>query len=121
MTVRISEYEQFLHFAEKMSNEVFIILGEPGGAEFDPKKSTRHNLKGFIAVDEIRERYALHYEALEELDEIKNVKVIDPIDYLCDEVCKVMDENFNYYYKDDNHYRPWYAKESLGYLDQILN
>ena len=38
---RVSEYKDFLEFAKANSNEVFIILGEPTGREFDPKLSVR--------------------------------------------------------------------------------
>lgn len=32
----------------------------------------------------------------------------------------VIDSNFEYYYKDSTHLRPWYTRESLNYLDQVL-
>ncbi|MFT4809241.1 MAG: peptidoglycan/LPS O-acetylase OafA/YrhL [Paraglaciecola sp.] len=117
---RLREYDDFLRFAKDNSKEVFIILGEPKGEAFDPLLSIRHNLKQFITVKEARNQYLTHYDALGELNEANGVVIIDPIDYLCDEVCMVMSNDFNYYYQDANHMRPWYAKKHLQYLDVIL-
>ncbi|MEL0660701.1 acyltransferase family protein [Psychromonas arctica] len=117
---RIIEYNEFLYFAKSNSNKVFMILGEPKGLEFDPLQSIRHNLRKFITQEEARENYQLHYDALGKLDQINNINILDPIDYLCEEICKVMDNDFNYYYKDSTHMRSQYAKKALGYLDSIL-
>jgi hypothetical protein len=64
--------------------------------------------------------YKVQYQALNELTELKGIVVIDPVNYLCSDVCMVMDDQSNYFYKDISHMRPWYAKKSLGYLNQIL-
>lgn len=117
---RIAEYNDFLRFSKSKSNKVFLILGEPQGFEFDPRSSLRYDLKKYITIKEAREKYLLHYSALEKLDEAEGITIIDPIDYLCDEVCMVMDNDFNYYYKDTSHMRPWYAQKSLRYLEKIL-
>jgi peptidoglycan/LPS O-acetylase OafA/YrhL len=117
---RISEYDEFLRFAKSNSDEVFMILGEPKGLVFDPKLSVRHNLKNSITLEEARQPYVMHYDSLEKLDDINDVVIIDPMNHLCGELCFVMDEDFNYFYSDPSHMRPWYAIKSLTYLDQIL-
>ncbi|MCS6180061.1 acyltransferase family protein [Shewanella baltica] len=117
---RINEYNDFLRFSKKHSNKVYVILGEPEGSEFDPKLSMKYSLNNFITVEDARKKYKIHYSVLEKLSEIKDVSVIDPIKYLCSDVCLVMDDSFNYYYKDDSHMRPWYAKISLNYLEDII-
>ncbi|MDW3136745.1 acyltransferase family protein [Vibrio sp. 1288] len=121
INLRISEYNDFLKFAKNNSNEVYMILGEPSGKEFDPKYSMRYSLRNFITTQEAREVYNLHYSILDNLTEKKDVKIIDPISYLCDEVCRVMDDDFRYYYKDQNHMRPWYAKKHINYIEQVIN
>jgi len=121
MISRVSEYNDFLRFAKSKSNQVYMILSGPKGKEFDPKMSIRQSLNNFIPVKKVREKYSRQYSALNQLSEKTDVKIIDPIDYLCDEVCLVMDENFKYYYRDSNHMRPWYAKNNLHYLEQIIN
>ncbi|MGJ8660309.1 MAG: acyltransferase family protein, partial [Cellulophaga fucicola] len=118
--VRIDEYNDFLRFAKSKTREVFMILGEPTDSNFDPTLSVRYDLKNYITIKEARELYTLHYSALKKLDEMDGIILIDPIDYLCDEVCMVMDNDLNYYYKDSSHMRPWYAEKSLQYLDNIL-
>ena len=120
INTRVSEYDEFLKFVKSNVKEVFVILGEPIGPEFDPKQSLRHDLKNHITKRKAKENYALHYRALGELTEINNVVVIDPIEHLCGDVCMVMDKNHKYYYKDADHMRPWYSIESLGYLEQVL-
>ena len=118
---RTSQYDEFLNFAKERADKVYMILGEPSGEEFDPKLSIRYNLKDNIGIEVAREKHKMIYEQLNNLREISDVTVIDPMDSLCDDVCMVMDVNSNYYYKDTNHMRPWYAKEALGYLDVIFN
>ena len=67
-----------------------------------------------------RKNYEIHMEAIEKFKNLDGITIIDPIEYLCTDICKVMDNNFNYFYKDRAHFRPWYAKESLQYLDVIF-
>ena len=121
LQLRLSEYDDFLRYAKNNSNEVIVILGEPKGLEFDPVASVRNDLNSFVDVDEVRRHYSVHYLALELLSELEGVSVIDPINYLCSDVCSVMDEDFKYYYKDQDHMRPWYAKKALTYLESIFS
>jgi hypothetical protein len=118
--IRVSEYDDFLKFTKNKVDEVFIILGEPVGREFDPKLSMRYNLDNFITLKQAREKYKLHYQALDKLKELNNVVVIDPINYLCQEICMVEGEDNNFHYSDKTHMRPWYAIKSLGYLEPIF-
>ena len=118
--LRVSEFKEFLSFATKKSKKVFVLLGEPKGDEFNPTLSVRHNLNRYITIEQAKNSYAAHYEALHGISKIGNLIVIDPIEYLCSDVCMVRDGNFKYYYKDSDHMRPWYAKKSLVYLDQIF-
>ncbi|MEP4100606.1 SGNH hydrolase domain-containing protein, partial [Paraglaciecola sp.] len=118
---RVSEYDEFLRYAKAQSKEVFIVLGEPVGPEFDPMLSVRKDLKDYVDVSTVRETYEIHYEALTNLKELEGITVIDPVNYLCTDICKVMDDNFNFYYKDKTHMRPWYAQKALGYLDIVFD
>jgi peptidoglycan/LPS O-acetylase OafA/YrhL len=117
---RVSEYNEFLAFANQKSEKVFLILGEPKGVEFDPVLSVRNKLKTSIDVQEVRNKYKVHYDALKVMDEVKKLTVIDPLDFLCGNTCEVLDEQFNYYYKDKTHMRPFYSKMVMNYLDPIF-
>ncbi|MEP0178022.1 MAG: acyltransferase family protein [Paraglaciecola sp.] len=121
IALRVSEYDEFLRYAKAQSKEVFIVLGEPVGPEFDPMLSVRKDLKDYVDVSTVRETYEIHYEALTNLKELEGITVIDPVNYLCTDICKVMDDNFNFYYKDKTHMRPWYAQKALGYLDIVFD
>ena len=120
LDLRISEFNEFLSFVTKKSKKVFLLLGEPKGIEFDPTLSVRHNLKSYITIEQAKNAYATHYDALQGITKPDNLVIIDPIEYLCSDVCMVRDDNFKYYYKDAGHMRPWYAKKSLGYLAQVF-
>ncbi len=118
---RIREYDEFLKDIKSRSKEVFLILGEPQGDEFSPVKTARHNLKPYVPLNKVVESYSLHNHALSELKELNDVNVINPLNYLCkDGVCPTRDGN-NFFYRDSNHMRPWYAKEKLSYLSPILS
>ncbi len=117
---RIKEYDEFLKFIKSHIEQVYLILPELRGREFDPKQSIRFNLRNFITIEEIKKEYRENYEALTILDELSGVKIIDPVEYLCDKVCMVMDKNSIFFYKDKSHFRPWYAKKSMGYLREIF-
>jgi hypothetical protein len=80
-------------------------------------------LQGYIDVAEMRKFYSIDYVAMDKLKkEMEGVIAIGPIEHLCDQVCNVMDENYYYYYySDSTHMRPWYAKESLDYLNPIFD
>ena len=118
--LRVFEFNEFLFSVTRKARKVFLILGEPKGDEFNPTLSVRNNLDSFISIEKAKNNYATHYEALQHIIKADNIIIIDPIKYLCDDVCMTRDENFNFFYKDANHMRPWYAEKSLGYLDQIL-
>ena len=120
LNLRVSEFNEFILFAMSRTKKLFILLGEPKGEEFNPILSVRHNLKPFITKQAARKAYVAHYNALNYLIKSENIVIIDPINYLCSHICMVRNENFKYYYKDSEHMRPWYAKESLVYLDQIF-
>ena len=120
IAIRQSQYDQFLHYLKENTNDVYLILGEPTGAEFSPELSLRLNLKNYITIEKARERYATHYESLTKLKEVSNITIIDPINHLCDDICNTMDEEYRFYYTDSSHMRPWYAKKSLTYLKEIL-
>nr|WP_166371945.1 acyltransferase family protein [Psychromonas sp. SA13A] len=118
--LRGAEFNEFLSFATKKSKKVFLLLGEPKGDEFNPTLSVRHNLKNYITIEQAKNAYAAHDDVLQDIIKPDNLVIIDPIEYLCSDVCMVRDDDFKYYYKDSEHMRPWYAKRSLGYLDQVF-
>lgn len=121
VTTRIKEYDLFLSKVKSQAKEVYLILGEPKGDQFDPKLAIRHNLQDFITEEQARRRYALHQTALGLLTELEGVTLIDPIDHLCrNGICKTRDSTYGFYYRDDDHMRPWYAITKMGYLNEIF-
>lgn len=119
-TQRIFEYDQFLKFIKSKTKDVFLILGEPKGDEFNPKLATQFNLSNQVETDKIRNQYKMHNDALKQLTELSGITIIDPISHLCDEHCYTRDKSNKFFYRDANHMRPWYAKKHLTYLDVIF-
>lgn len=117
---RTKGYDSFLKDLKENSREVFVILGEPKGEEFDPVLSIRKKLPKEVDVERVREKYSTQYAAIRNLREKDGVNFIDPISYLCDKSCRTMDEKYNYFYRDDSHFRPWYAETKLKYLDELF-
>ena len=117
---RTQEYDDFLAFAKQYADKVYMLLGEPKGDEFDPKVSIRYKLRTRVPIEEIRALYETHYQALNQLESLDGVNIIDPLDYLCDTHCDVMDSNAGFYYRDSNHMRPGYAIQALHYLEPVF-
>lgn len=116
---RTNEYNHFLKFAKEKSKEVIIILGEPVGETFNPKLSVRHQLPDHIPVSEARDTFKVHYEAMKRM-ELDQVEIIDPIDFLCTDICPTK-LNGKFAYSDQSHFRPFYAEQKLTYLAPIFD
>lgn len=121
ITQRAREYDKYLVDIKTRAQEVYLILGEPRGDEFDPVISIRRNLPGKISESNARSEYYDHNYALELLNELEGVNLIDPISHLCSfDECNTRDSEFGFFYRDKNHMRPSYAIKKMNYLDFIF-
>jgi peptidoglycan/LPS O-acetylase OafA/YrhL len=121
ISMRIEEYDIFLNKIKAHTNHVYLILGEPKGMEFEPKFALRWDLASFITVKQAKKNYEVHQQALAQLNNLDNIKIIDPIKFLCGSgICETRNATQGFFYSDDNHMRPWYAIEKLRYLDEIF-
>ena len=91
--------------------KIFLILGKPKGDEFNPVLFVRHNLNNYITIEEAKNAYTSHYEALSKMIKPDHLVLLDPIEYLCNEVCMTRDHRYKFYYKNSPHMRPWYANK----------
>lgn len=120
-TTRTKEYNAFLAQLKAVSNEVYLILGEPRGEEFNPPAVIRYGLQNFMTEEATRKTYAVHNKALSLFTELDGIHIIDPIAHLCHEgICKTSNDAQGFFYRDNNHMRPWYAIKSLTYLEHIF-
>ncbi|WP_017445373.1 acyltransferase family protein [Gayadomonas joobiniege] len=117
---RIKEYDEFLKFAKQHTDELYLVLGEPTGDEFDPKLSIRHGLSLFVTKQAMVESHEVSYKALEKLKELQDVVIIDPLEFFCTDICPTIGENGKYIYYDKTHYRPWFAVEHLTFLEPVF-
>ncbi|GAC12228.1 acyltransferase family protein [Paraglaciecola chathamensis] len=121
ISVRTKEYDTFLARLKAASDDVYLILGEPKGEEFNPQTVIRNGLNDFITEEQARKNYTIHQKALGLFTELSDIKIIDPIEYLCNEgICRTSNTSQGFFYRDNNHMRPWYAVESLTYLEDIF-
>ncbi|AEE24243.1 acyltransferase family protein [Paraglaciecola chathamensis] len=118
---RTKEYNALLARLKAASKEVYLILGEPRGEEFNPPAVIRHGLKDFMTEEDTRKTYAIHQKALSRFTELDGINIIDPIEHLCSEgICRTSNHEQGFFYRDNNHMRPWYAVKSLTYLEDIF-
>lgn len=121
IALRTKEYDVFLAQLKAAAKEVYLILGEPRGEEFDPQAAIRFGLEASITEEKARKSFVIHKEALSHLTELDDIEIIDPIEHLCNEgICRTSNDSQGFYYRDNNHMRPWYAIEKLTYLDHIF-
>lgn len=113
---RIEDYNTILRDIANRAEQVYLLLGDPRGAKFDPRRAVRTGTYSPIQVEEVVSSYQLHEMALGELDIPENVSLINPIEHLCTEVCEFLSEDGRFGYKDSNHARPWFAEDAMIYL-----
>lgn len=119
MTQRINEIDEMLANLKQHAQEFYLLLPEPRGRSFDPLLAARYNLPLHLDVQQVREDFKNHTFIMSRLKNLDQIKIIDPINFLCTDFCEVRDEN-GFFYRDDNHMRPWYARKALEYLREAI-
>ena len=121
---RISEIESVLYDFTVEAEDVYMLLGEPEGKAFDPREwlKPKSFLTDYVLLSDMRNKYKDIYSARDRFSQTyPDIQIIDPLDSLCDEnKCMSRSESGVFFYKDDSHMRPWYAKKVLIYLNPIL-
>ena len=119
--IRIKEYDEFLRYIKSSIPQVFVITGEPKGIEFNPAIALRKKLPNTISEASARMKYSEHLNALQNLEHLSDVEIIDPITHLCKEgICSTRDDERGFFYRDDNHMRPWYSIKYNSYLSTVF-
>lgn len=103
--------------------KVFLIIGNPTGASFDPKSffsGTR--ITGIVDKRVYFQEYDKQQKALgEKLREIAkraNAVIIDPIKHFCkDKQCRTVLSDGTPIYKDAGHIRPFYIRQFADFMD----
>ena len=119
--LRIAEYDNFLSVLQNEIPKIYLITGEPKGLEFDPIIALRKRLPSTISEVSARLKYTEHVEALNKLNNLNGIQIIDPITHLCEKgLCRTSDKVHGFFYRDDNHMRPWYSIQKNTYLDIVF-
>ncbi len=117
---RVQKIQNLIQLLSDTIPQVFIILPEPYHESFDPLMHHRRKLPDTVAVHLTRDKHRLVYDILSKIEFPENVTKIDPYISMCQKFCKVK-ENGQYVYRDSGHFRPWYAIETMTYLEPIIH
>jgi hypothetical protein len=108
------------------SKKVIVILANPYGARFDPRRMVKRNFLGFDVDlsserrDEATRPLARCGEYMRRIAARVRAEVVDPVDYLCDaRECPVATAGGVPLYKDAQHLRPFAVRERMTSLDSI--
>ena len=125
---RLSTY---LRRLKNLGKNVYLILNIPTGNELDPKFMVKRSVNLFLPFFTLRdgglsrhsfnEKYALLQTDLIKIANASGVKVINPIDYLCNSVmCPSLDNEYQPIYKDSAHLNPKYVRTKVFFIDDVL-
>lgn len=122
ISIRIKEFDQVLRKVKEHTNDIYLILGGPIGDAYDPRLAVRKSLPQYVLLSEVNDKYKTHNFAMSQLNEVYEIKVINPVEHLCsNQLCNTKEPGGRFYYKDTNHMRPWYVVEKLTFLNVITN
>ncbi len=125
----MDELKNTLKILKHSNKKVYLVLNMPMGKVYDPKQMVERSfsstpvkihIEPLIKV-EFDEKYAEVKKALIEVAMSADVIIIDPIDHLClKDICPTATQDGKPFYKDESHFRPYYAKEHVKYLDRVF-
>mgnify|MGYP005811979697 CR=1 FL=1 len=108
------------------SKQVFVVLPLPTGKLYDYKYVARQEFIGASYNNSYKKKdfemkYASFTEHLSSLAKQHDIKVINPLDALCDtQLCNTADVNGAPIYKDTKHIRASYMREHVSFLDSMV-
>jgi peptidoglycan/LPS O-acetylase OafA/YrhL len=108
--------------------QVFLLLDNPSGEEFNPKHHVQGQRWGAMQSFDMpstavfSEAQIEVHRALKKIAQQAGVRTLDPIPTLCSDLslCRRASLQGDPFYKDDNHLRPWVVKEFGGYIDEAF-
>ena len=109
------------------NKNVYLLLDNPSGEAYDPSNYLHGSRLSGFAVSQMKvvnnianEQLKLRSELLEIAKEV-NVKIIDPVDYLChNSHCLNLDINGLPIYNDTNHLRASFIGKNASYIDVAI-
>jgi hypothetical protein len=112
----------------RADRNVYLLLQTPWGPSLDPRSfiKTRMGPNAFRIDAPPVSRTSLlasvgSLEArLREIAESAGAKVIDPLDYLCSDVCDVISADGIPLYRDQGHLNPAFVRSHVNFLDKLI-
>ena len=109
------------------TKQVYLVLPLPTGKLYDYKYVSRQEfIDAPYSKTYKKEYFETKYESfskqLSQLARRKNINIINPLDYFCDELlCQTADVNSVPIYKDSKHIRASYMREHVTFLDSMVD
>ena len=108
--------------------KAYIILDNPTGEEYSPMYFLDGiRLKNLHVNNEIPKKIKINHDQKLFIDKFTKLAVpaswtaINPWSVLCDDtMCSLLDDNFNFIYKDNNHLRSSWVSQHATYIDQTI-
>jgi peptidoglycan/LPS O-acetylase OafA/YrhL len=122
---RLQAVKDFIRTLHDSGLETYVVLDYIGGPDFNPRTMIRRSLLGKfefgaddISLAEAVGRQGLGGSWLQKITEDIGAKVINPLDYLCqNQKCPIKDASGRPLLRDTNHFTQYTAIESLNYID----
>ena len=127
----LKKLQEKIAYLVSLNKRVYVILNIPTGIEFAPSSQILRS----ISFQPVKIRHQVttrqkfvgnnqqYFADLRQIALDAGAIVIDPLDYICPAptyICRVFSEDGRPIYKDDSHLRPFYVKDYLTYVDEVL-
>jgi hypothetical protein len=112
----------------RADKKVYVILQSPEVDAFDPRLMIHRSwldmsfavTEPVVARDQVVAQIAPIARALRRVATAGGAQVIDPLDSLCDAVCRSTTDDHIPLYKDGAHLNPRYVRERVRFLDEVI-
>jgi hypothetical protein len=107
---------------------VYLLLQSPSNDALDPRSLVPHRWgRDSFLLHSSWKRRATLYQPMKSIDRklrmiaaAAGATVIDPLDYLCSDVCPALSEDGVPIYRDEAHLNPDYVRARVTYLDETV-
>ena len=124
------EFAARLSLLRRMGKRIYIILPNPTAPAFEPRRMLTNRLKpdetalntnGFISKPAFQSHVRPITAVLEHVAAMTGSTIIDPLDFFCEgSICRTNTADGKPKYRDADHLRSSYAKETATFIDEIM-
>jgi peptidoglycan/LPS O-acetylase OafA/YrhL len=128
-TLAFEQFSKYLSNLKRAGVNIILVQNIPFGTELDPRRMIKRNLSlNSITIEsealdkkQFLDKYQYIYDSIEKLGKQLDIKVINPLNYLCNnQTCPSLEENGKPIYKDIDHVRATYVAEKVYFMDEVF-